>query len=634
MSVLLIQCIHMFLLLISFSSNTFSVPLEQIGHQQNSELVPQGLYNASDMVEVLTVNNFNRKIYGSNRSWLVEFYNTWCGHCQRYAPTYKAVANYFKNCKDIFIVAAVDCSNDINQQLCRNFEIMGYPTLRYFHENYVEGPGNLGLNVLRDGAENVDGNIKIVLNTLQLEQKNNRAKMLPYLHAYEHSDISKIFDKAKQEVQFAFLVLEDDDTMLGIEAALTFHKVPNIFITYSQKSNNVLARSLNFNEFPSLIIIRGGATKPVVEESFQKIHNVKEYIINFLKRKDINVDTYLSYNEKDLKNVQDNNKTKTLIEQDIIKKVKAMGDVVFQMDLETTLRFLLGREVSRNKVIEGEKLLALRDLLKVLTKYFPLSKKGILFLNDLSSKLTNTDSIRGAEISVLIKNSEREGQLIWSSPKQWLGCKGSTAGHRGYPCGVWTMFHYLTVNAADYNKGRRQVNPKEILMAMHGYIKNFFGCAECSQHFQKMAAERKIEQVSSLNESVLWLWKAHNEVNERLAGDLTEDPAYPKRQFPTVERCPPCRYNNGSWNENEVEKYIKHMYSSINIRYMSSDTKILHMGLEDSSYNSSRVLDSIDSSMLLILYFSSFLLLIILVRMFLKRGYRKKPYVHDLLGKV
>lgn len=30
----------------------------------------------------------------------------------------------------------------------------------------------------------------------------------------------------------------------------------------------------------------------------------------------------------------------------------------------------------------------------------------------------------------------------------WVGCQGSEPHFRGYPCGLWTIFHLLTVQAA------------------------------------------------------------------------------------------------------------------------------------------------------------------------------------------
>lgn len=53
----------------------------------------QGLYNSSDDVVILNATNFKTNVYGSTRSWLVEFYNSWCGFCYRFAPTWKALAS-------------------------------------------------------------------------------------------------------------------------------------------------------------------------------------------------------------------------------------------------------------------------------------------------------------------------------------------------------------------------------------------------------------------------------------------------------------------------------------------------------------------------------------------------------------
>lgn len=59
--------------------------------------------------------------------------------------------------------------------------------------------------------------------------------------------------------------------------------------------------------------------------------------------------------------------------------------------------------------------------------------------------------------------------------------------------------------------------PLEVLNTMRCYVKHFFGCQECAQHFEAMAA-KSMDQVKSRDEAVLWLWSHHNEVNARLAG--------------------------------------------------------------------------------------------------------------------
>jgi len=68
-----------------------------IAHKDQSQslinLGGQGLYNASDDVVILNATNFKTSVYESTRSWLVEFYNSWCGFCYRFAPTWKALAS-------------------------------------------------------------------------------------------------------------------------------------------------------------------------------------------------------------------------------------------------------------------------------------------------------------------------------------------------------------------------------------------------------------------------------------------------------------------------------------------------------------------------------------------------------------
>lgn len=53
---------------------------------------PSGLYAATDRVALLTVNNFNENVYNSSSAWLVQFYNSWCGHCIKFSPIWKQLA--------------------------------------------------------------------------------------------------------------------------------------------------------------------------------------------------------------------------------------------------------------------------------------------------------------------------------------------------------------------------------------------------------------------------------------------------------------------------------------------------------------------------------------------------------------
>lgn len=62
-----------------------------VKEQTEGVISGEGLYSASDKIVILNATNFKSSIYQSKTGWLVEFYNSWCGFCFRFAPTWKAL---------------------------------------------------------------------------------------------------------------------------------------------------------------------------------------------------------------------------------------------------------------------------------------------------------------------------------------------------------------------------------------------------------------------------------------------------------------------------------------------------------------------------------------------------------------
>jgi len=112
------------------------------------------------------------------------------------------------------------------------------------------------------------------------------------------------------------------------------------------------------------------------------------------------------------------------------------------------------------------------------------------------------------------------------------------------------------------------MNAIEVLLAVRGYVKHFFGCDECRRNFLRGAVHMD-DTVLTDRDAVMFLWRSHNKANYHLRRDLTEDPQHPKVQFPDPSQCLACHFSavNGSvvWNEDFVFRFLSQMYSRLNV---------------------------------------------------------------------
>ena len=73
------------------------------------------LYSNEDDVVILTYENFTENVYASESAWFVGFFSSWCGHCRRFAPTWKKLAT------------------EIKGKTCQCIEIVQLNAQKYFH---------------------------------------------------------------------------------------------------------------------------------------------------------------------------------------------------------------------------------------------------------------------------------------------------------------------------------------------------------------------------------------------------------------------------------------------------------------------------------------------------------------------
>lgn len=96
------------------------------GQSGGSKQSGSGSGDEKDVI-VLSDADFEESVYKDNSPWFVEFYAPWCGHCQRLAPEWAALATTVKG---EVKVAKVDATQ--NKETAARFGINGYPTIKFF----------------------------------------------------------------------------------------------------------------------------------------------------------------------------------------------------------------------------------------------------------------------------------------------------------------------------------------------------------------------------------------------------------------------------------------------------------------------------------------------------------------------
>ncbi|KAJ2954451.1 hypothetical protein O0L34_g2727 [Tuta absoluta] len=526
------------LLLISL---TVSVYLVKCAVIPDDEPEQQGLYSKSDHVHILTKANFDRKVYGKKYGQLVQFYNSYCGHCRAFYPKFRILALEVLPWKQVFQIGVIDCFNDENTEICREFDVMSYPSMRYLHENFVKGNKNVGDKIeLAESPEGVKVNI---IKKIQQEQQMGRFKMGPQLNIGSYGSYEDALHDVPRDIQFTFIVIEDTNSTIGSEIALDISSYPHVRVKRVNAYSD-LANLANIRSYPALAVVGTAVQPTVITPHTPTVHNMLQAINQFLT----------VHNYPILRDIIEDSTTEKPHSPPVDNSKK-----VYYSDFEKTIRSILHTEIN-TKVVTGESHTALVNFLQVLVDDFPFKTNRHLqaYLEELLTNVESVSTWSPTTLGNLIRDLEKKHNPYQSMAADYIGCQGSQPNYRGYTCGLWTLFHTLTVGAASKSNNE---GPK-VLRAMHGFIKHFFGCTECVEHFTAMAARNRLFDVKDNDRAVLWLWVSHNEVNLRLAGDATEDPVHPKIQFPSVYQCPQCRHINGAWKLPDVYNFLLSYYSS------------------------------------------------------------------------
>lgn len=523
----------------------------------------------------------------------------------------------FPDWRNVLVIGAIDCADDQNTQLCREYEIMGYPTVRYFPphvENFTIGKEVS--RVLPDPA---------VLRTeiiKHLENTEVKSRNWPDFSSINSDTIESVWKENNSRL--LILVVEKDESFVGRELIMDLYGVKSLMVRYTFNADF----SNTKEPLPQVFVIKPDYSRKQLPLTNTTRYGVFKSVRNYLLDEGYHVPDIAERQSSDLH----------LVKVKQSAKQQLLVNKVFMEDLESSVSYSLFHEVTLKPKINGEAMDALKGYLHVVSKYFPSNSNIHGLLNALINDVQNVHSTTGGDFKRLIIKHKNVYPL---KNKHWVGCKGSTAKYRGYPCSVWMTFHTLSVQA--YVNPQRSTGSTEVIFAMANYIKNFFGCQDCAEHFHEMS-KTIVGNVSTLNDSVLWLWKAHNTVNKRLSGDFSEDPSYPKVQFPAKNMCPECRHSNDSWKEDKVLAYLVNMYTNIHnvvtlpngessteLAKLISERYTQHNEIPDKwNFSFSDV-----NTCIALYVLSACLLTVYTARFFLKRNRRTKSHMkYDFHGKA
>ncbi|XP_063172288.1 sulfhydryl oxidase 2 [Candoia aspera] len=522
-----------------------------------------------DPVWVLEAGTVREALRDAASAWLVQFYSSSCGHCVAFAPTWRALAGDVHEWEPAIRIGVLDCGYEKNYERCKEYGIQYYPTFRYFKAFTKQF--TVGEDQHASSARDLQTIRQTIIDFLQNHSREAKPPACPALEPTAPEEVFSLFNKHSQH--YTAIIFESGSSYIGREVILDLSQYENIAVKRVLNSETAFLEKLGIPSVPSLYLA---------------YPNGSHGLINILKP----LRSFFSSHLKSLPGVRRKLASSLpLLQQNREENVDFKDwkefdqSKLYMADLESGLHYLFRVELATHKTLEGAELRTLKDVVILLAKLFPGRQPVMKSLETLQAWLLSLplDLIPYDAILDLLNNKMRISGLFLPSRLQWVGCQGSQLGLRGYTCSFWELFHTLTVQAATQPRALLNTgfedNPRAVLQIMQRYVQDFFGCRACAQHFAEMARP-SLDSVKTWDEAVLWLWEKHNVVNARLAGDLSEDPKFPKVQWPTPAICPACHKGARSapaWNQAQVLQFLKQHYSSHNI----ADTYVEEAGIDE-----------------------------------------------------
>ncbi|XP_024906957.1 sulfhydryl oxidase 2 [Pteropus alecto] len=396
-----------------------------------------------------------------------------------------------------------------------------------------------------------------MIDFLQNHTDRNRPPACPALDPIRPSDVLSLIDH--HDGHYMAILFESNSSYVGREVILDLIPYENVVVKRALDADAAFLEKLGVSSVPSCYLIYPNGSHGLIDVA----KPLRSFFSSYLKSLPDVRKKSLSLPVKP--HEEENSEVVAWREFDRWK--------LYTADLESGLHYLLRVELAAHRSLAGAELKTLKDFVTVLAKLLPSRPPVRKLLETLREWLASLplDRIPYRAVLDLVNNKMRISGIFLTSHIKWIGCQGSRPELRGYTCSLWQLFHILTVEAGMHPEALADTGlgdaPQAVLQAIRGYVRTFFGCRECGEHFEEMARE-SMAAVETPDQAVLWLWRKHNLVNSRLAGQLSEDPKFPKVPWPTPDLCPACHEEtNGldSWDEGQVLLFLRRHYCAGNL---------------------------------------------------------------------
>uniref|UniRef100_A0A0N5BNF7 Sulfhydryl oxidase n=1 Tax=Strongyloides papillosus TaxID=174720 RepID=A0A0N5BNF7_STREA len=534
------------------------------------------LYTNEDYVIQLDTNTFNDTIYCNGQedcsAFIVEFYADWCGHCRNYAPMYIDLADDIKKWKNVIKLAAINCADTYNLPVCTAHNIRSLPTIKYFEKNSRSTDNGLKFKAYH----NIASMRKQITEYVIREQHTKKYENWPdFNYIGDISRFSQLWTGLNENIStMAILFDNEKDDLLGSLILLDLSYYSNKVAIRRSDKHHPLAAAFDIQNFPAVVIIKRGEKKPIFVSDFRKmISNDFESFFNA----DSMVESIINRTPERI--------NRTSVDCNTSPELCKPKYYVSESDMLKAIKYALTNEIELvGKNLTGNSLTALFNFINMLNDHYPgyttngsdnsdvqildnSSRAKQIFFNlkqFLTTKMMENSLALDDWISEF-KKFESKFENPFADDVDWDHCKGTETRYRGYTCGLWTLFHTITVSAFNNAPTEGEFDPIPIIYSIRGWVGEFFGCEFCRKHFLDMTGRKyKIEDhIKTKDDTYLYLWRAHNIVNKRIKGDDSEDPNFKKYQFPAKFLCKECNEESESLDNPKTHKFIQTYYSNI-----------------------------------------------------------------------